>query len=158
MSSKRTPINRPPRGWISPAAIAAWQACDWEALHCALHLEAHEPSPLPLEISRLGVSPDLPPDPNDGRGWDRADPKILALQHELLQIVGWPDCREAYERNLRNAEEARDYCAELVRHPGRGGQGTGCDLPSRRRDLQEARDEVAYRKKLLAELAAREPA
>ena len=62
------------------------------------------------------------------------------------------------ERNLREAEEWQKDCARLVRHPELGGQGTGCDPQSRRRDLKEARDEVAYRKKLLVELAAKETA
>lgn len=77
---------------------------------------------------------------------------MLDLQRALLEVTGWPDCREAYEHNLAEAEDWRDYCALLVRDSDAGHRGTGSDLASRRQRLKEAREEVAYRKKLLADL------
>ena len=64
--------------------------------------------------------------------------------------------RQAYRRNLREAEESRDYYAMLIRDPDARYQGTGMDTTSLRQRLKEAREEVAYRKKLLAELDAKE--
>jgi hypothetical protein len=158
MTSKRTPINRPPRGRITPEIAAAWKGCDFSALHCALRLHLHERSPLPSEITALGVSEDHPPPSNSDYLYEKSYEKALALQRELLAVAGWPDCRETYQRNLRNAEEWRDDCARLVRSPDARPQGTGMDTASLRRDLKEARAEVAYRKKLLAGLDAKETA
>ena len=50
----------------------------------------------------------------------------------------------------------RDYYALLIRDPDARYQGTGMDTTSLRHRLKEAREEVAYRKKLLAELDAKE--
>ena len=75
-----------------------------------------------------------------------------------MAVAGWPDCRQAYERNLREAEESRDYYALLVRDPDARYQGTGMDTETLRQRLKEAREEVAYRKKLLAGLDAKETA
>ena len=54
--------------------------------------------------------------------------RTQALQRELLKVAGWPDCRAAYQENLREAEEWEEYCQELVDHPDRGHSGTGSDL------------------------------
>jgi hypothetical protein len=159
MGPKRRPLRRERKMRLTPEAIAAWQSCDARALACALGLDFWgEPSPLPAEIISSGVSPDLPPYPNSVRCWDKAYDKVLALQRELFQVAGWPDCRAAYEENLREAEEDRDYYALLVRDPDARHQGTGMDTASLRQRLKEARKEVAYRKKLLAELDAKEKA
>ena len=83
---------------------------------------------------------------------------MLAIQRELLAVAGWPDCRQAYERNLAEAEESRDYYAMLIRDPDARYQGTGMDTAALRQRLKEAREEVAYRKKLLADLDAKEMA
>src|SRR6188472_3143559 len=108
MATKRRTIRRGIRSnRLTPEVIAAWMACDYRALHCALGLQPHEPSPLPREIGALGcseedlarVAPDSP------RLWDKALPRSLELQRRLLALAGWPDCREAYETNLREAEE-----------------------------------------------------
>jgi hypothetical protein len=126
-------------------------------LSCALGLDPFgELSPLPSEILSRGVSPDDPPFPNSCRVMDKSYDKVLAIQRELLAVAGWPDCREAYEKNLAEAEEWRDYCAELVRDPDAGPRGAGMDPAPRRQRLKEAREEVAYRKKLLAGLDAKE--
>jgi hypothetical protein len=76
----------------------------------------------------------------------------------LLAVAGWPDCRQAYEKNLREAEQEVRECRELVRHPERGGIDTGCDPASRREQLAEAEAELAYRKRLLADLEAKDKA
>jgi hypothetical protein len=135
MPTIRHPINRPPKVKITPEVIAAWKACDGDALHDLLRLQTFDSSPLPKEITALGVSED--------------DPRIFELQRKLLEVAGWPDCRRAYEENLRDAEEWRDYCAKVIVHPLMGGQGTGCDPASRRRSLEEAETEVTYRRALL---------
>ena len=153
MVTNRRPIKRGRKVKLTPEAIAAWQACDQRALACALGLNSFcDPSPLPSEITAFGVSPDMPPHPNSDRPWDQAYGKMIELQRELLAVAGWPDCRQAYERNLADAEESRDYYAMLIRDPGARYQGTGMDTASLRQRLKEAREEVAYRKKLLAGL------
>ena len=103
-----------------------------------------------VHMSAFGGKVDI----NAGCCWDAAYPKVLALQRELLAVAGWPHCRAAYEENLREAEEWRDYRVLLVRDPDARHQGTGMDEASLRERLKEAREEVAYRKKLLADLGA----
>jgi hypothetical protein len=141
---------------ITPEAIAAWQACDYLALHCALGLGPGEASPLPEEITALGISEETAAAvrSNTQRCYEMSYPTALALQRELLAIAGWPDCRDAYEKNLADAERDVAYCYDLVRDPDSGGRGTGYDMASRRRKLKEALAELAYRKRLLAELEA----
>ena len=156
MGTKRRPLRRERKTRLTPEAIAAWQSCDERALACALGLDFWgEPSPLPSEIISSGVSPDLPPVPNSCRCWDMAYPKVLELQRQLLEVAGWPQCRKAYERNLAEAVEWAEYRALLVRDPDARHQGTGMDPASLRERLKEAREEVAYRKKLLADLDAK---
>ena len=159
MPTNRRPLRRDRKARLTPEAIAAWQACDDRALCCALNLDRFgEHSPLPSEIIARGVSPDLPPDPNSGRAMDESYDKALAIQRELLAVAGWPDCRQVYERNLADAEQWEAYRALLVRDPEARHQGSGMDMPSLRQRLKEAREEVAYRKKLLADLDAKEAA
>jgi hypothetical protein len=142
--------NRRSGGTIPPEAIDAWKRCDSTALHLALDLAPWEPSPLPAEIDGLGIHD--APDPASNNAWDMAYPKVIGLQRQLLAAAGWPDCRKAYEENLKEAQSWARYCRELLEHPERGGQGTGCDPASRRQVLEEAKADVAYRKKLLADL------
>jgi hypothetical protein len=159
MVTNRRPLRRGRKLKISPEAIAAWQACDQRALACALGLNSFcDPSPLPSEITASGVSPDMPPHPNSDLARDESYGKVLTIQRELLAVAGWPDCRQAYERNLREAEESHDYYAMLIRDPDARYQGTGMDTASLRQRLKEAREEVTYRKKLLADLDAKETA
>jgi hypothetical protein len=149
MSTNRTRKRRPPRGLrLSPEATAAWEACDESALRCALRLPPWEASPLPLEVTSAGVSEADPPRATNtlhDKSYDRA----LKLQQLLLAAAGWPDCKTAYQENLREAESWRDYCKELIAHPEYGGRGTGCDPASRAEQLQDAEDRVAYRQELL---------
>ena len=148
MPTKRRPLRRDLRRRITPEVVAAWQAADYRTLHCALGLRPWEASPLPREITALGVHPgDERPDSE--LPWDQSKPVALELQRQLLAIAGWPACRDHYLENLRDAEEMARYYQELVDDPERGGQGTGSDPVSRRRDLQRALEEVAYRKALL---------
>ena len=146
----RKPRLRTGKVRFPPATIAAWQACDWAALHCALGLAPYEASPLPVEITPLGVSEHRAPDPGSNRLGDASYAKALALQRALIACAGWPDCRGVYEKNLADAKEMRDYYQELVDYPGRGPYGERLD--KRRADLKEAKAEVAYRRRLLAEL------
>ncbi len=141
MSTKRRTSRRGGRrDRLTPEVIAAWLAADCSALHCALGLQPWESSPLPREITALGVDDD-----DDDR-------PIVELQRKLLAVAGWPDCRRIYEENLRDAQGWARYCADLVRHPEHGGQGTGRDPVSRRAALKQAKAAVAYRKELLAGL------
>ena len=142
MPTARRPRRRTPRRRISPEAIAAFQAADYSALHLALSLPPWARSPLPREITSFGVSDDD----------DLRDDQAIKLQRELLAAVGWPDCRDAYQQRLADAEKTVAYYTELVRHPDRGGIGTNSDPASRRRALQEAEADVAYRRQLLEDL------
>jgi hypothetical protein len=158
MTTNRKPVNRSRTRQISPEAIAAWEVADFHALHRALGLGPADASPLPYEITALGVYDDDGDDDSEranirGDGpWKRSLKPAVRLQRQLLKIAGWPDCRKEYEENLASDERWLDYCRELVEHPERGGQGTGCDPESRRRALQQAEERVAWRKQLLAEL------
>jgi hypothetical protein len=159
MPTKRRPLQRDRKVRLTPEIIASWVSCDDRALSCALGLDRFgEHSPLPAEILARGVSPDFPPSPNSGRMMDKSYDKALAIQRELLAVAGWPDCRQAYERNLAEAAESRDYYAMLIRDPDARYQGTGMDTASLRQRLKEAQREVAYRQKLLAKLDAKETA
>jgi hypothetical protein len=124
MTTKRRTIRRGGKGRITHEGIDAWKRCDFGALHLALGLAPWEQSPLPEEVTALGVSEDNPPDPASTTGWDQSYRKAIGLQRALLAAAGWPNCRAAYEENLHDAEEMAAYCRELVDHPERGGQGT----------------------------------
>jgi hypothetical protein len=140
--------GKPPR--FSPEVIAAWHACDWSTLHSMLNLAAYECSPLPLEINALGVDPDNPPHPESKRLNDLSYHKAMALQKALLACAGWPkDCKRAYAKNLRDAQEMAAYCQELA---GDLARGPRCADPlERKQDLADARRRVIYYKCLLAE-------
>ena len=150
MPSNRTPIRRKTNAHISPEVIAAWKRADFMALHRLLNLKPWQSSPLPLEITRLGVGEAL--DPEDHHYRD--DLKILALQRELLALAGWPNCEAIYKEKLREAEEWADYCRERIEHPPVGEFGAGRDPENHRERLADAEAEVAYRQELLAGLNA----
>jgi hypothetical protein len=112
--------------YLTAEVIVAWHACDFGELHMALNLAPWNYSPLPVEVTALGVTQGLPPDhllAHQVADWRDAQ----ALQRELLEVAGWPDCRGVYEENLRKAEAWAGYCKLLVDHPERGGTGTGSD-------------------------------
>jgi hypothetical protein len=153
MPTNRTPIHRRPTSHISYEAVEAWKRADFVALHRLLRLRPWESSPLPVEITRLGVSQNDTPE-NCGPEWDASMPKAIALQWQLLQIAGWPDAARAeYERLLREAKEHAAYCRERVVQLPSGEYGAGTDLASRRELLQDAMAEVKYRQQLLDGLA-----
>jgi len=139
---------------ITPDAIAAWQAADYLALHCALGLGPGDASPLPETITALGISEETAAavPRNNERCFLKTYPQALALQRELFAIAGEPDYRPSYEEHLREAESDVAYCRGLVADPDSGGRGTGFDMAGRRKRLREALKELAYRKRLLAEL------
>jgi hypothetical protein len=153
MPTNRTPINRKPALRITPEIISAWKRVDFMALHRLLGLKSWQSSPLPYEITALGVSQDDTPD-NCSSTWDESMPKAITLQKQLLELAGWPDCCSLYHEKLREAEEWAQYCREHVEHPPLGEFGTGSDPESRRENLADAEDEVAYRRELLAGLDA----
>jgi hypothetical protein len=82
MSTKRRIIDRERKQGITPEAVAAWMACDWDALHCALGLNIWERSPLPREISGMGCSEDDLPedaDSSDAPLWVKGLKRSLEL-------------------------------------------------------------------------------
>lgn len=138
---------------ITPDVIAAWLAADYMALHRALGLHPWEASPLPYTITSLGVSEELVASADPKNPHEQTYAQALELQRELLAVAGWPaEAREAYQQNLREAQERTRYCVEMVAHPERGGQGTGCDPASRQAALEAALDGVAYYQELLDDL------
>ena len=115
MPTRRTKTKRRGHKKLTPEMIDAWHACDASALHVACGLQVWQYSPLPLEICIGGIDADDKPR-------DEFDRDSLRWQRLLLEAAGWPqDCRVAYEANLKEAEDRRDYCIELLRHPERGG-------------------------------------
>jgi hypothetical protein len=103
MPTNRTPIGRKAITRITPEAVAAWKRADFMALHRALGLKPWQPSPLPSEVTALGVCEGERPDADSGRAWDHAWPKALALQKQLLELAGWPDCtRTGYRTKGRS--------------------------------------------------------
>ena len=85
MATRRTPLARAElRGRITHEAIEAYRAGDDLGLHRALGLNPWECSPLPLEVTPLGVDQGPPPKyeahPN---AWAKAQ----ELQRELEKAV-----------------------------------------------------------------------
>jgi hypothetical protein len=139
------------RRHITPEAVDAWMRADYMTLHIVLDLHPWETSPLPIEITPLGVSEDLI-DSDDSRY--QGDLKALKLQRELLTIAGWPDCRKIYEEELRDAEQRVTYCRKRVENFPGGEYGTGTSPAERQRSLENALEQVEYRQELLAGLDA----
>ena len=69
-------------------------------------------------------------------------------QRLLFRVAGAPDCRKAYQANLEDAKATVAYCQDLVNNPGHGGQGTGEELETRRRNLERALEALAWRQQL----------
>jgi len=46
---------------VTPEAVAAFKAGDYQSLHRALGLKPWEPSPLPVSVTALGVDQGEPP-------------------------------------------------------------------------------------------------
>jgi hypothetical protein len=139
------------RRHITPEAIDAWMRADYMALHIVLDLHPWETSPLPIEITPLGVSEDLID--SDGSRYQE-DLKALKLQREFLTIAGWPDCRKINEEELRDAEQRVTYCRQRVENFPGGEFGTGTSPAERQEALDDALAEVKHRRELLAGLDA----
>jgi hypothetical protein len=132
-------------------------SADYRALHSALGLHPGEASPLPDTIVGLGISEQryAKACENDHRMslYERTFAKAIHFQRLLLEMAGFPDCRDAYEKNLADAVSEAAYCREVIEHPEFSHKGTGADPASRRAALERALEEVEYRKRLLAALA-----
>jgi hypothetical protein len=147
MPTRRTPNRRGTKRRITPQAIAAWKACDFHGLHDALGLAPFEQSPLPEEVTALGVSEDSGP-----RSDSPADPwafswqQAIELQRELYEVAGPPDAealRRAYTKNLADDEEMLAYYRNDVR-----------DEADRRQNIRDWEERVAWRRALIAEIEA----
>jgi hypothetical protein len=150
MGTKRRIIDRGKGGRLTPDIVDAWKRVDFERLHILLRLAPWEPSPLPREITILGCSQDdkLPGYLPDRKSLERSQ----ALQRQLLAVAGWPDCRHDYEEQLREAEADLIRCRDRVENPPRE-QYCWIDKPEAcRQALDDALDQVEYRKRLLAGL------
>jgi hypothetical protein len=154
MTSNRTPIRRKAHAHISPEVIAAWRRCDFLALHRLLGLKPWEATPLPYAVCRLGVDQDDTPE--NRVDWDPTMPKAIALQRQLLELAGWPDCRAEYERQLQEAEQHVADCRDRVLCPPntRGEYGARTNAAECREALEDALAEAKYRRELLEGLEA----
>jgi hypothetical protein len=79
---RRLPKGREHR--ITPEAVAAFAAGDYMRLHRALGLRPWEASPLPLEVTALGVDQGDPP--KDRSMWAQSWPQAQELQRELMVV------------------------------------------------------------------------
>ncbi|RUU99681.1 hypothetical protein EOA60_03080 [Mesorhizobium sp. M1A.F.Ca.IN.020.06.1.1] len=86
MPTKRTPRNRDAKRRITPAAVEAFQANDYKALHRALGLKPWEMSPLPRDIEPLGCDPERPPN-SRATLFDQSFEQAVELQRALLEAV-----------------------------------------------------------------------
>lgn len=136
---------------ITTEVIEAWRSCNFDTLHKALDLRPWERSPLPREVSSLGCSEGEESDSGPSHeSWHQA----IELQRELIKIAGWPDCRAAFEENLRDAQSRVAYAQELVDHPERGGLGADDEKGRRKEGLAQAKANLQWREDLLAGLDA----
>jgi len=156
MPTNRTPINRRAARRITPEAIDAWKRADFMGLHRALGFYPWDPSPLPREITALGINEDDLSDVDANEARERGWQKALAFQKQLLALAGWPSCRQQYEANLREAEEDVVYRRDRVERPPntRGEYGTGTSPAECQEALEDGLAEVEYRQELLEGLEA----
>ncbi|WP_192243599.1 hypothetical protein [Mesorhizobium silamurunense] len=84
MPTKRTPRNRNVKRRISQAAVEAFKANDYLALHRALSLRPWEMSPLPRDIEPLGCDPERPPNSRTTL-FDQSYEQAVELQRALLE-------------------------------------------------------------------------
>jgi hypothetical protein len=86
MPTNRTPIARNRSGHrITPEVVAAYEARDYLALHRALSLKPWQASPLPLELTALGVDQGRAPD--EGTAFALSWPLAQQLQREIEQAL-----------------------------------------------------------------------
>jgi hypothetical protein len=89
MPTNRIPVLRPVRRQITAAAVAAYRAHDFKALHHALGLRIWERSPLPRSVTPLGVDQGRGPGgdyPFDTVSWDQAQELQRALEAAVAEI------------------------------------------------------------------------
>lgn len=87
MPTKRTPRNRDAKRRITPAAVEAFKAGDFMALHRALGLRPWEMSPLPLDVTPLGCDPERPPNHPTATLFAQSFGQAVELQRALLEAV-----------------------------------------------------------------------
>jgi hypothetical protein len=132
MPTTRKPVNRRRTRQLSPEAIAAWCACDYRALHCALGLKPMEASPLPYEISILGVDDsDFDQMRASVRGdgpWSRSLKRAVRLRRQLIKVAGYPsEARRVLEENLAEAIRNFDIARNDIGNPTRQARLEDCE-------------------------------
>jgi len=151
MATNRKPRVRQHRKQLNQAAIAAWKACDYSALHRALNLAPWERSPLPLHICGLGVDERERPDLED-TPFDKSFDKALNLQRELIAAVGMPDrtaMRRELEKDLAKEVEYVRYLKDEIANPS--GMSWGGSY-SYEEQLVDSQDKIVWLKELLGDL------
>ena len=83
MATKRTRVTRSLSHRINAAAVEAYHAGDFIALHCALNLKPWERSPLPIAECELGVDQGEPPEHEAPGPWRDSWYVARDLQAEL---------------------------------------------------------------------------
>jgi hypothetical protein len=133
---------------ITPELIAAWLALDHSALVQTLWLRPWWRTPIPYEVSSLGVSEWTGPDnEEDEEDWQRA----IEIQRALVREAGWPDCRAAFKKNLDDDEAMRRFYQnrriDLEEH-----HRTGKHLSPwpHRTELEETKQTIARYRKVIA--------
>ncbi|WP_167458632.1 hypothetical protein [Mesorhizobium kowhaii] len=76
MATKRTPLRRDIKRWISPAAIDAFKAGDRMGLYHALALKPWQPNPLEVD------GPE-PPEWGSGTAWVADWPMMWEIRQDL---------------------------------------------------------------------------
>lgn len=83
MATKRVRVSRMPEAQITEKVIEAFLAGDYLALHRALRLRPWQWSPLPVEISALGVDYGPAPDYANAAEWRRAQELRRAIEARI---------------------------------------------------------------------------
>lgn len=69
---------------ITPAAIAAWKAGDWDGVYFGLSLRPWWPHPFDVDENAA------PPTPEEGNPWTEDYPMIQELRREMIALAGEP--------------------------------------------------------------------
>ncbi|TGR13059.1 hypothetical protein EN833_07750 [Mesorhizobium sp. M4B.F.Ca.ET.190.01.1.1] len=83
MPTKRKPLYRDIKRRVTPAAVEAFRAGDYAALHRILGLRPWEMSPLPSEVTPLGCNPDHLPNARVTL-FDQSFEQAVDLQRALI--------------------------------------------------------------------------
>jgi hypothetical protein len=113
MPTRRTPTRRKVRRRINAQAIEAWKRCDYQGLHLALGVAPWEQSPLPEEVTALGVSEHGGPARTDNRAelWDASWQQAIEFQRQLYEVAGPPDIEALRREYTKSLEDAREMVA-----------------------------------------------